>query len=48
VALAAEVARASCTREIGEVAALAAGLLEGEQEAADGNPGATGSRAPGA
>jgi glycerol-3-phosphate acyltransferase PlsX len=39
VTLAAEVARASCTREIGEVAALAAGLLEGEQDAAEVSTG---------
>ena len=37
VARAADGARASCTDEIGEVAALAAGLLERERDAAEGN-----------
>jgi len=46
VALAADVARAGCTGEIGEVAALAAGLLEGEEDASEVSTGTRRGRAP--
>src|SRR5512137_2737501 len=46
VAMAAGGARASCTDEIGEVAALAAGLLEGERDAAEVSTGNRRRRAP--
>jgi len=46
IALAASGARASCTEEIGEAAALAAGLLEGERDAAEVSTGTRRRRAP--